>query len=31
LNPLQRDEDFELLIERIGAMRGRREFFNRGE
>ncbi|MGB7479441.1 MAG: deoxynucleoside kinase [Burkholderiaceae bacterium] len=30
-NPLQRDEDFELLIERIGAMRGRREFFNRGE
>jgi len=30
-NPLQRDEDFELLIERIGTMRGRREFFNRGE
>ncbi|MGB6055631.1 MAG: deoxynucleoside kinase [Burkholderiaceae bacterium] len=30
-NPLQRDEDFELLIERIGAMRGRREYFNRGE
>lgn len=31
LNPLQQDEDFELLLARIEQMRGRREFFNRGE
>jgi len=28
LNPIERDEDFELLISRIEKMRGRREFFN---
>ncbi len=28
LNPIERDEDFELLISRIDKMRGRREFFN---
>lgn len=27
LNPVDRDEDFELLIERLSAMRGYREFF----
>ena len=26
-NPVDREEDFELLIERLGAMRGYREFF----
>jgi len=31
LNPIERDEDFELLLSRIGNMRGRREFFNLGE
>ncbi len=31
LNPLQQSQDFELLLARIEQMRGRREFFNRGE
>lgn len=31
LNPIERDEDFSLLINRISAMRGKREFFNLGE
>lgn len=31
LNPVERDEDFELLLARIGGMRGKREFFSRGE
>jgi deoxyadenosine/deoxycytidine kinase len=31
LNPIERDEDFELLQKRIGNMRGKREFFNLGE
>ena len=30
LNFVDRPEDFALLLERIGGMRGRREFFNRG-
>ena len=29
LNPIDRDEDFELLLDRIGRLRGRREYFNR--
>jgi deoxyadenosine/deoxycytidine kinase len=28
LNPVDRDEDFELLLDRIGRLRGRREYFN---
>jgi deoxyadenosine/deoxycytidine kinase len=28
LNPVDRDEDFELLVDRIGKLRGRREYFN---
>jgi deoxyadenosine/deoxycytidine kinase len=28
LNPVDRDEDFELLLDRIGKLRGRREYFN---
>jgi deoxyguanosine kinase len=28
LNPIDRDSDFALLLARIGAMRGRREYFN---
>jgi deoxyguanosine kinase len=28
LNPIDRSEDFELLLSRIGKMRGRREYFN---
>ncbi len=28
LNPIERDEDFELLLSRIDRMRGRREYFN---
>jgi deoxyadenosine/deoxycytidine kinase len=28
LNPIDRDDDFTLLLSRIGKMRGRREFFN---
>lgn len=31
LNPVQSDEDFTLLLSRIQNMRGKREFFNRGE
>lgn len=31
LNPIERDEDFALLLKRIADMRGRREFFNLGE
>lgn len=31
LNPIERDEDFQLLIARIAGMRGKREFFNLGE
>ena len=31
LNPVERDEDFDLLINRIENMRGKREFFNLGE
>lgn len=31
LNPVQNDEDFNLLLTRIQNMRGKREFFNRGE
>lgn len=31
LNPVGRDEDFSLLINRIDNMRGKREFFNLGE
>ena len=30
LNPVDRDEDFELLLDRIGRLRGRREYFNLG-
>ncbi len=29
LNPIDRDEDFELLVKLIQNMKGRREFFNR--
>jgi deoxyguanosine kinase len=28
LNPVDRAEDFELLLDRIGKLRGRREYFN---
>ncbi len=31
LDPANDERDFELLLERIRQMRGRREFFNRGE
>lgn len=31
LNPILRDEDFKLLLTRIRSMRGKREFFSRGE
>jgi deoxyguanosine kinase len=31
LNPIQSDEDFRLLLTRIRNMRGKREFFSRGE
>jgi deoxyguanosine kinase len=31
LNPVERDEDFDLLMSRIENMRGKREFFNLGE
>ena len=27
-NPAERDADFALLVERLGAFKGRREFFN---
>ncbi len=30
LNPIERSDDFALLMQRIAAMRGKREFFNRG-
>jgi len=31
LDPANDDADFDLLVERVRQMRGRREFFNRGE
>ena len=31
LNPVENSEDFDLLMQRIFSMRGKREFFNRGE
>lgn len=31
LNPIERDDDFALLLKRIDSMRGKREFFNLGE
>ncbi|OGQ50698.1 MAG: deoxyadenosine kinase, partial [Deltaproteobacteria bacterium RIFCSPLOWO2_02_FULL_53_8] len=31
LNPIERTEDFDLLLTRIRNMRGKREFFNLGE
>lgn len=31
LNFASRPEDFDLLLERVDSMRGRREFFNRGD
>ena len=31
LNPIERAEDFDLLMTRIANMRGKREFFNLGE
>jgi deoxyadenosine/deoxycytidine kinase len=31
LNPIDRDSDFDLLVNHIDTMRGRREFFNLGE
>ena len=31
LNPIESSEDFDLLMKRIAAMRGKREFFSRGE
>jgi deoxyguanosine kinase len=31
LNPVERDEDFKLLVQRVDQMRGKREFFNIGE
>lgn len=31
LNPIDNDEDFGLLLTRIAGMRGKREFFSRGE
>ncbi|KRB83943.1 deoxynucleoside kinase [Noviherbaspirillum sp. Root189] len=31
LNPIERDDDFNLLLQRIDTMRGKREFFNLGE
>lgn len=31
LNPIERDEDFDLLLTHIKNMRGKREFFSRGE
>ena len=30
-NPVERTEDFELLMKRIAGMRGKREFFSRGD
>jgi deoxyadenosine/deoxycytidine kinase len=31
LNPVDSDEDFHLLLAHMRSMRGRREFFSRGE
>ena len=31
LNPIERDEDFELLMRQLSDMRGRRGFFSRGQ
>ncbi|HNI52866.1 MAG TPA: deoxynucleoside kinase, partial [Accumulibacter sp.] len=31
INFVDRDDDFQLLVTRIEAMRGHREYFNRGE
>jgi len=31
LNPIERDEDFELLMRQLADMRGRRGFFSRGQ
>ncbi|HYC41647.1 MAG TPA: deoxynucleoside kinase [Noviherbaspirillum sp.] len=31
LNPIEREDDYNLLVRRIGEMRGKREFFNLGE
>jgi deoxyguanosine kinase len=31
LNPIERSEDFDLLMKRIVGMRGKREFFSRGD
>jgi deoxyadenosine/deoxycytidine kinase len=31
LNPVERDDDFNLLLKRIRNMRGKREFFKLGE
>jgi deoxyguanosine kinase len=31
LNPIERDEDFNLLLTRASSMRGKREFFNFGD
>jgi deoxyguanosine kinase len=31
LNPIERDEDFDLLLTHMNNMRGKREFFSRGE
>ncbi|MDB5728430.1 MAG: dgk [Noviherbaspirillum sp.] len=31
LNPIDRAEDFDLLLTRIASMRGKKEFFNRGD
>jgi hypothetical protein len=31
LNPIERSEDFDLLMKRIAGMRGKREFFSRGD
>ena len=30
-NPVERDEDFDLLLTHVKNMRGKREFFSRGE
>jgi deoxyadenosine/deoxycytidine kinase len=31
LNPIDSEDDFILLLQRIEAMRGKREFFNRAD
>jgi deoxyadenosine/deoxycytidine kinase len=31
LNFVDKDDDFQLLVQRIAAMRGHREYFNRGD